>query len=176
MKKKNRHSHARRTPRHFPPLPHALHLPLAVRLRLALHVVVIVGPAPRPDEEGRAEQRGGRGADLVDLGDGLREGRRVDEDGLVEPAFLARSEGLAWWVLLFSFSGCLFFFLGWAIGWEPGREWGVLPGLSGGHGGCLGVCNWGWWKVVGGCDGLDVKWSFLDWPVVIGGTRTATNY
>lgn len=93
MKKKNRHSHARRTPRHLPPLPHALHLPLAVRLRLALHVVVIVGPAPRPDEEGRAEQRGGRGADLVDLGDGLREGRRVDEDGLVESAFLGGRGG-----------------------------------------------------------------------------------
>lgn len=64
-----------------------------MRLRLTLHVVIIVGPTPRPDEEGRAEQRGGRGADLVDFGDGLWQGRRVDEDGLVEPAFLGGWEG-----------------------------------------------------------------------------------
>lgn len=43
--------HTSSTPRNLPPLFHTLHLPLPVRLRLALHVVIIVGTAPRSNEE-----------------------------------------------------------------------------------------------------------------------------
>lgn len=56
-----------------------------MRLGLALHVVIIVCTAPCSNEERRAEQRSGRGADFRNLGYGIGQGRGVDEDILVEP-------------------------------------------------------------------------------------------
>lgn len=53
--RKRRHSHTSSTPRNLPPLLHTFYLALPMRLRLALHVVIIVGAAPRSNEERRAE-------------------------------------------------------------------------------------------------------------------------
>lgn len=55
-----------------------------MRLRLAHHIVVIVVLASCTDEEGSAHQRGGAGADLLDLGDGVWEWGGIDEDRLIE--------------------------------------------------------------------------------------------
>ena len=76
--------HARRAARHLAPFLEALGLAFAVGERLAVHVVVIVGFAAGPDEEGGAEEGSGGGADFVDFGDGVRERGGVDEDLLVE--------------------------------------------------------------------------------------------
>ena len=73
------YSHAGRAPRHLAPLAQASVLARAVRLLLALHEVVIVRPAPRADEVGRAQQRCRGRAQLVDLGDAGRQRRGVDE-------------------------------------------------------------------------------------------------
>jgi hypothetical protein len=45
------HLHARRTSRDLPALLQAFNLSSAIRIRLALHEIVIVGLAPRADEE-----------------------------------------------------------------------------------------------------------------------------
>lgn len=82
--KRRQNSHTSRTPRGLPPLPHTLDLALALRLRLAHHVVIVERLAPVADEEGGAEQWGGGGADFFDGGDGFGEGGCVDEDLLVE--------------------------------------------------------------------------------------------
>lgn len=89
---------------------------------------------------------------------------------MVEPAFLGGVGGLAWWFL--SFAVCLF-------------EAGGFGGRGGGsiYLGCRADMVGVYVVSIGGggrwVDGLDVRWSFLDfldWPVVIGGTRIATNY
>lgn len=80
------HIHAGRASRHPPPLLQAFELPPAARLGLALHVVIVEVAAPGADEERGGQERGGRGADLLDGRDRVREGRGVDEDVLVEPA------------------------------------------------------------------------------------------
>lgn len=101
-----------------------------MRLRLAHHVIVIERLAPRADEEGRAEQRRRAGADFGDGRDRGREGRRVQEDFLVESVGGVRgfSEGLGggggtWvggWPLLLLWW--------WWVGWGDvvgAREWEV---------------------------------------------------
>lgn len=47
--------HTSCTSRDLPPFLHTLHLPLPMRLGLALHVVIIVCTAPCSNEEGCAE-------------------------------------------------------------------------------------------------------------------------
>lgn len=83
-----------------------------MRLGLALHEVVIVGGAAGADEEGGAEQRRGRGANLGHFGDVIWERGRVEEDGLVE-----------------SVRGCQI--VKWLCFAGGGR--GEVPGLAGGH-------------------------------------------
>lgn len=62
----------------------ALELALARVVVLALHVVVVVGLAAGADEEGSREQRGGAGANLLDLGNGLGQRGGVVQHLLVE--------------------------------------------------------------------------------------------
>ena len=69
--------HACRAPRHLPTLPHALVIAPAVRLRLALHEVVVVRAAARPDEVCGAQQWRRRRADLGHLGDVIGQRGRV---------------------------------------------------------------------------------------------------
>ena len=64
----------------------ALELAPARVLGLALHVVVIVVLAACADEEGGREKRGGAGANLLDLGHGVRQRGGVVENLLVEAA------------------------------------------------------------------------------------------
>jgi len=85
--------HARGAPRDLPALPHALDLALAPSLVLALHVVVIVCPAARADEERGAQKRRGAGTDLLDRGYRVGQRRRVDDDAVVEDGFPARHCG-----------------------------------------------------------------------------------
>lgn len=76
--------HARRTPGYLPALLQTLNLSSAIRIRLALHEIVIVGLAPCADEEGGTHQGCRGGADLWDLGDVVWHGSGVDEDMLGE--------------------------------------------------------------------------------------------
>ena len=78
-------SHARRTPRHFSALPHAIHFALAIGVRLAHHEIIVVGFTSRTDEVCCAEEGRGAGADFGYFGHRVGEGCGVDEDGLVEP-------------------------------------------------------------------------------------------
>lgn len=65
-------------------LPQAVQLSPSVRLRLALHVVIVVGLAAGSNEEACAHERGGRRSNLLDFGNGVRERSGVHEDLLVE--------------------------------------------------------------------------------------------
>lgn len=76
--------HRCRTSSHLPALSHAVQLTPAIGLRLALHVVVIVGLASCADEVAGAQEGSGGSADLLHLGDVVGEGSGVDEDVLVE--------------------------------------------------------------------------------------------
>ena len=69
--------HTSRTPRHLPPLPHAVDFPRAVCVRLALHVVVIERCAAGSDEEACAHEGGGGCADFFHGGDFGGEGGAV---------------------------------------------------------------------------------------------------
>jgi len=66
-------------------LPQAIQLAPSVRLRLALHVVIVVGLAARSNEEARAHKRCRRSSNLLDFGNGVWERSGVHEDLLVEP-------------------------------------------------------------------------------------------
>lgn len=77
--------HTSRTAGDLPSLLQALDLPAPIGLGLALHKVIVVRLAPVSDEVRRAHQRGGRRANLIDLGDMVGHRRRVDQDMLVEP-------------------------------------------------------------------------------------------
>lgn len=65
-------------------LPQAVQLSPSVRLRLALHVVIVVGLAAGSNEEACAHERCGRRSNLLDFGNGVRERSGVHEDLLVE--------------------------------------------------------------------------------------------
>lgn len=67
-------------------LLHAFELAPARVLGLALHVVVIVGPASRTNKEGGREKGRGAGTNLLDLGDRVGERGGVVKDLLVEAA------------------------------------------------------------------------------------------
>lgn len=69
----------------FATLPQAVQLSSSVRVRLALHVVIVVSLAARSNEEARAHKRCRRSSNLLDLGNGVRERSGVHEDLLVEP-------------------------------------------------------------------------------------------
>lgn len=77
--------HALGAARYPPALLHAVKLATAVGIRLALHVVIVVIAAPGADEERGGEERRGAGTDLLDLGDGVREGGGVVVELVVEP-------------------------------------------------------------------------------------------
>ena len=81
-----RNVHARRASRHFAALFHTVQLAPAIGLGLAHHVVIVVGLAPRADEEGSAEKGGGAGAELLDLGDVVGQRGGIDEGLVVESA------------------------------------------------------------------------------------------
>jgi hypothetical protein len=66
-------------------LPQAVQLSPSVRLRLALHVVIVVGLAARSNEEARAHKRCRGSSNLLDFGNGVRERSGVHKDLLVEP-------------------------------------------------------------------------------------------
>lgn len=66
-------------------LPQAVQLSSAVRLRLALHVVIVVCLAARANEEARAQKRCRGGSHLLDFRNGVGEGSGVHKDLLVEP-------------------------------------------------------------------------------------------
>ena len=53
-------------------------------LLFADHVVIVVRPASRTNEERSRKEGSGRGADLGDFGDGVGERGGVEEDRLVE--------------------------------------------------------------------------------------------
>lgn len=78
--------HTPRASRHPPALLQAFELALAGVLGLALHEVIVVVLAPRADEEGGGQQGGRAGAELLDLGDRVRERSGVDKVLVVEPA------------------------------------------------------------------------------------------
>ena len=78
------YSHARSTPRHFPPLPHTVELPRPVRVGLALHVVIVESLAAVADEEAGAQEWRGRRPNFLDLGYVRGHGRRVEEHRLIE--------------------------------------------------------------------------------------------
>jgi hypothetical protein len=77
--------HASGTPGNLAALLHALQLSPAVRLGLAHHVIIVVGLAPRANEERSAEQGRRTGSELLDLGDVVGQRGGVDEGLLVEP-------------------------------------------------------------------------------------------
>jgi hypothetical protein len=84
--------HARSATGHLPALFQTLHLALAIGIRLAPHIVVIVRAAPGTDEEGRAHERSGRCADFLDFRDVIGERGGVDEHLLVE----SEEESVTW--------------------------------------------------------------------------------
>ena len=57
-----------------------------MRLRLTDHIIIIESLAAITNKERSAQERGGRGADFFNWGDGGREGGCVYEDLLVESA------------------------------------------------------------------------------------------
>ena len=78
------YSHASRTSGCFPPFLHAFDLALAVCLSLAYHIVIIEGFTSCTYEEGGAEERSGAGTEFFDLGDGVWQWGRVDQNLLIE--------------------------------------------------------------------------------------------
>jgi hypothetical protein len=78
------HIHTRGASRHSSALLQAFRLALARVLRLALHVVIVVRLASGTDEEGCGHERGGGGANLLDLRDRVRKRSGVVELLLVE--------------------------------------------------------------------------------------------
>lgn len=78
------HSHASRTPRNFPPFPHAFKFSPAVGFSLAFHIIVIKSLTPCTDKKRGAHQWRRRRANFGDFGNALREGSGVDKDRLIE--------------------------------------------------------------------------------------------
>lgn len=77
--------HARSATSDLSTLLQAFQLAPSFGLLLALHVVIVVGPAAVANEEGRAQQRGRGGTDLLHLRDVIGHRSRVVEEVLVEP-------------------------------------------------------------------------------------------
>lgn len=77
--------HASSAARHLAPLLQAIELPAAIRLVLALHVIVIECLAAVANEVRRTRQECRGSANLLHLGDVVRHGGGVHEDMLVEP-------------------------------------------------------------------------------------------
>jgi hypothetical protein len=96
---KGRSLHAAGTPGDLAPFAHAIELAAAIGLLPAHHKVVIIRLAFCPDEEARAHQRCGAGADFIDGWNRRGERGRIDEDLAVKPADTGR---LAWGRRLFS--------------------------------------------------------------------------
>lgn len=82
---RSRYVHASRTPGHPPALLQALELALAGVLGLAFHKVIVVVLAPGADKERSRKKRSRSGAELLDLGDRVGQGRGVNELLSVEP-------------------------------------------------------------------------------------------
>lgn len=72
-------------PRHPPALLQAIELGSAGCVGLALHKVIIVIPTSGTDEEGSGEERSRTGAQLLDFGNRIGQGRCVKELLSVEP-------------------------------------------------------------------------------------------
>lgn len=87
------HVHAGGTSCHPATLLQALVLALAGVLGLALHVVIVVGLAPRPDKERGGEEGRGSSTELLYLRDRIGERGGVVEDLLVE----AVARWWRWW-------------------------------------------------------------------------------
>lgn len=79
------YAHTTRTPGHFPALLQAVEPGSAARIGLALHEVIVVIPAPRADEEGGGQKRSRTGAEFLDFGDRVGQGRRVGYGLVTEP-------------------------------------------------------------------------------------------
>jgi len=78
--------HAGGTSSDLPPFLHAFQFTPAVRLGLAHHVIIIVGLASCPNEEGGTEERRRACSNLLDLRDVIRKRGGINEGLLVESA------------------------------------------------------------------------------------------
>ena len=76
--------HTRSTSSDFPAFPEAVKLPSAVRLRLAHHIVIVVGFASRPNKVRGAHQRCRSCPELCHLRNIIGERSGVQKDLLIE--------------------------------------------------------------------------------------------
>jgi hypothetical protein len=84
LSRKIYHIHTSSTSCDSSALLQAFKLALARVLGLALHEIIVVRTASGANEEGSRQQRRRGGANLLDLGDVLRQGGRIDQNLLVE--------------------------------------------------------------------------------------------